>query len=355
MNNRLNDLRACFDSWGVDAVLITSPTNRRWLSGFTGSAGSLLITPDSAILSTDSRYWEQAVAQAPAFDLYRSKRDPGDTEAFLALAGTPRIGFESRHMTVAEYESMRKIESIDWRPLAETAELLRQRKSAEELALIERAAALTDRAVALVPEIARPGMTEKALSWELEKFFREAGADGPAFEIIVASGPNSARPHHRPTDRALEAGDALTIDLGAQVDGYKSDLTRTYFLGAEPDERFWTVYSTVLAAQEAALGGIRGGVEGKAVDALARDLIAAAGYGENFGHGLGHAVGLDIHESPGFSRVTLGTIPVGAVMTVEPGIYLPGWGGVRIEDLVVVTEEGARLLSHASKDPVIRL
>ena len=183
---------------------------------------------------------------------------------------------------------------------------------------------------------------------------REAGADRPAFDIIVASGPNSALPHHRPGDRVLQAGDIVIVDLGAEFDGYKSDLTRTFYLGTSPENRFWEIYNTVQAAQQAAIGGIRPGVTGKAVDSLARDLITAAGHGDHFGHGTGHGVGIDIHEDPRFSKVSEKTIiPDGAVMTVEPGIYLPDYGGVRIEDLLLVTPEGYSYLSAAPQTPLI--
>lgn len=356
MIDRVNSLREKLGDWGVDAVLITSATNRHWLSGFTGSAGRLLITPDSATLSTDSRYWEQAERQAPSFTLYRHRDEKNDTLEFLGRGRFPRIGFEANFVTIAELETLQGLDGITWIPLRDTAESLRQVKSDDELAYIMAAARITDATVSQVPSLARPGLTEKALAWELEKVMRDAGADRPGFDIIVASGPNSALPHHRPGDRQLQAGDALIIDLGAEVNGYKSDLTRTFHLGAEPDEQFRMVYGIVLAAQEAALAGARAGLSGKDVDAMARDVITAAGYGDSFGHGLGHAVGLDIHESPRFSRLAdKGTLPPGAVMTVEPGIYLSGWGGVRIEDLIVLTEAAPRLLSMAPKDPAIPL
>lgn len=183
---------------------------------------------------------------------------------------------------------------------------------------------------------------------------RQAGAEAVAFDITVASGANSALPHHHPGDRLLQPGDIIVVDLGAQVNGYKSDLTRTFYLGEPADDTFWIIYETVRQAHRAAIEGIRAGVTGKAIDSLARDLITAAGYGEHFGHGTGHSVGLEIHEEPRFSKLAETTIiPAGAVMTVEPGIYVPGFGGVRIEDLVVVTEEGCNYLSAAPQSPLI--
>ncbi len=354
MNDRLAALRGCLDEWQVDGLLITSASNRRWASGFTGSAGRLLITRDHAILSTDSRYWEQAERQATRFELYRHRDEKDDLRNFLTRGGAKRIGIEARHVTLWERETLGKVEGVEWVPLPLTAEPLRAVKSAEELALIQAAARITDETVAEIPRMVRPGLTEAAVAWNLEKYMREAGASSLAFDIIVASGPNSALPHHRPGDRVLEPGDIVIVDLGAALDGYKSDLTRTFFLGDTPDERFVNVYQIVYQAQQAAIAGIRPGATGKEIDALARDVITAAGYGENFGHGTGHGVGLDIHEDPRFSKFSENVVlPAGAVMTVEPGIYLPGYGGVRIEDLIVVTGEGHAYLSHAPKSPAI--
>lgn len=356
MTDRLSAIRANFDDWQVDALLLTSPANRRWASGFTGSAAHLLIGRDRAVLATDSRYWERAAQEAPAYEVFQLRDSKDDMRNFLALAGGPRIGLEARHVTLAFHKQLAANEGVAWVPLPATVEALRAVKSADELAAIRVAARLTDVAVALVPQLARPGITERAVAWELEKAMREAGAESVAFDIIVASGPNSALPHHHPGDRQLQAGDIVIVDLGAQVDGYKSDLTRSFYLGETAGDAFWGLYNTVSAAHQAAVAGIRPGVTGKAVDALARDLITAAGHGDHFGHGTGHGVGLEIHEEPRFSRLAEGTvIPAGAVMTVEPGIYLPGYGGVRIEDLLLVTADGAEYLSAAPQTPLIAI
>jgi Xaa-Pro aminopeptidase len=356
MSDKLAQVRARFDEWKVDGVLITGAANRRWLSGFTGSSGSILLTRERAIFSTDSRYWEQAARQAPAFELYRHTEAKDSAQNFLEMGKGQRIGIEAQHMSVAQYQAVQGVESVAWVPLPETVEPLRAVKSADELALIRRAAAITDQTVAQAPRFLQPGVSESAAAWELEKFMREAGADGVGFEIIVASGPNSALPHHRPGERVLQAGDIVVVDLGAEFGGYKSDLTRTFYLGESAPDAFWDLYHTVHAAQAAAIGGIRAGVTGQSVDSLARDLITGAGHGKHFGHGTGHGVGLNIHEEPRFSRVAEKTIiPAGAVMTVEPGIYLPGYGGVRIEDLMLVTADGSEYLSHAPKDPRVSL
>ncbi len=353
MMDRLSAMRANFDAWQVDALLLTSPANRRWASGFSGSAAQVLVTRDRALLATASRYWARAEQAAPAYEIFRLTDGKEAMANFLAQGGA-RIGIEARHVTLAQRDQLGGYEGITWVSLAATVEPLRAVKSEEELAAIRAAARLTDAAVAQVPRLARPGVSERAVAWEIEKFMREAGAEAPAFDIIVASGPNSALPHHHPGDRQLQAGDIVIVDLGAQVDGYKSDLTRTFYLGETADDAFWSIYNTVSAAHQAAIAGIRQGVTGKTIDALARDLITTAGHGEHFGHGTGHGVGLEIHEEPRFSRLAADTpIPAGAVMTVEPGIYLPGYGGVRIEDLMLVAEDGAQYLSGAPQTPLI--
>lgn len=354
-HQRLALLRAQFPAWGIDAILIGSPQNRRWLSGFTGSAAQLIITADRALLATDSRYWEQAAHEAPAFQLWQLGHDrEGDFEAAVAASGATRIGVESQHMTLAAFARLRRMTGVDWVECQETVEPMRAIKSEAEIDLIAQAAAITDAAMNQMQTLARAGITEKELAWLLERTMREAGADGMAFTVIVASGPNAALPHHHPGDRRLQAGDAIVVDMGAMLDGYHSDLTRTFFLGAEPDDAFWEVYNLVLAAQEAALDGLRAGITGKEADALARDVITAAGHSEHFGHGLGHGVGLEIHEEPRLSVLReQEKLASGMVVTVEPGVYIPGWGGVRIEDLALVTENGIHLLSHAAKNPII--
>lgn len=352
--DKLTLVREQFDQWQVDGLLITSATNRRWLSGFTGSAGQLLITANRAILFADSRYWEQAEQQAPTFEIIRNTGQKEDVKTFLATGGAKRIGYEAGHMTVLSARQWKKNRDYSWRALNETIEPFRAIKMPEEIELIRQAAHITDRTVAEFPRLARPGMSEQAVAWEVEKFMREAGADRPGFDIIVASGPNSAKPHHHPGDRLLSAGDIVIVDLGAEYGGYKSDLTRTFYLGDSADDQFWAIYNTVYQAQTAAIDGIRAGVTGKAVDDLARGVIEAAGHGDHFGHGTGHSLGLDIHEDPRFSKFAKKVIiPAGAVVTVEPGIYLPGYGGVRIEDLILVTKDGAEYLSAAPKSPLI--
>ncbi|RMG89371.1 MAG: aminopeptidase P family protein [Chloroflexi bacterium] len=351
---RLTNLRQQFSAWKIEALLVTNATNRRWLSGFTGSAGKLLITPEKAWLATDSRYWEQAQQEAPHFTLYKDFRRFTDTAEFIRQAGVTRVGLEAQDITLAVARSLHQIEEIEWIPLDAPIDPLRQIKTEWELEKICQAAAIADEAMARVPQLAKVGMTEEALAWELEKFMREHGAESVAFPIIVASGPNSARPHHRPGKRPLQPGDVLLVDLGAQVDGYKSDMTRTFFVAYMPEGPISEVYELVLSAVTAVLDNLKPGLTGAEADALARTLIDVSGYGEYFGHGLGHGVGLDIHEGPGLnSRAQKEQLAAGAVVTVEPGIYLPGVGGVRIEDLVLLTDSGCKLLSQFPKEAQI--
>lgn len=347
---RLARVRAAFEAWEVDGLLVGSAANRRWLSGFTGSAGWLLVTADAALLATDFRYWSQAETQAPAFSLFRFDEGTRPVD-FVQSAGATAIGVEASHLTLADFDEVRDADGVTWRPLAKTLEPMRAVKSPAEIEQIRAAAAITDRVMAQVNQLARPGQTEAELAWELEKRLRESGADAIAFPIIVASGPNAARPHHTSGQRPLQEGDAIIVDMGAARDGYMSDLTRSFFLGNEPSPQFREIYDLVLEAQQTALGGLRPGATTRAADALARDTIAAAGHKEHFGHGLGHGVGLEVHEDPHLSPRAKFDQPLraGMVTTVEPGVYIPGWGGVRIEDLILVTGNGAEALSRCPK------
>jgi Xaa-Pro aminopeptidase len=360
MSERVSRLRAALAERGLPALLVSAPANRRYLSGFSGSNGALLITADAALLFTDGRYLIQAGRESPGFAL-REIVSPGRPLAdLLAEAagelGLARIGFEAAHMSVAEHRGLAKAldEVAALEPAEGLVEALRELKDAEELATLRRAIAITDAAiVAVVPQL-RPAHSERQAAWMLEVAMREGGADALSFAIIVAAGPNSARPHARPGDDLLGSGRPIVIDMGALVGGYHADLTRTVCIG-EPDAQFWSIYEIVLGAQRRALAGLRPGLRCNEADALAREHIAAAGYGAHFGHGLGHGVGLDIHEGPALRRAAPGReqsgprLQVGQVTSVEPGIYLEGWGGVRIEDLALITADGCEVLSRAPK------
>jgi Xaa-Pro aminopeptidase len=350
--NRLNEVRRVLDEKNLPALLVMQAENRRYLSGFTGSAGALLITPTHAILSTDFRYWEQSAQQAHDFTVYQAKGSLAEfLPGLIAEAGSPaRIGFESNAVTVAQYLEMQKAApGIEWSGVNSLIENVRAVKDAGELALIRRTIELAEDGLRNLLAILQPGMTEKCAAWELEKYLRTHGADALSFDTIVASGPNAALPHHHPSERVIQANEPITIDWGAAIDGYRSDLTRTIVLG-EPDAKFREIYAIVLQAQLNAIGHIQAGQTGREADALARDIIAGAGYGDYFGHGLGHGVGLAVHEQPRTSHLAeKERLPANSILTVEPGIYLPGWGGVRLEDMILVKEDGNELLSHFEK------
>lgn len=354
--NRIDRLRATLDHHQVDALLVTGPHNRRYLTGFTGSAGMALIADDAAYLATDFRYWEQAELQAPHLTVLRTPRQPINwfAELIRPYAGR-RIGFEAAHVSYELYRALR--EHIASLPAAERPELapttaavenLRMIKEPEEIAAIQRAVDLGDAAFQAVARRVEPGWTEQQVAWEIEKHIREHGGDGLSFATIVAGGAWGAMPHARPRAVPLRVGEGVVIDMGALTGGYCSDMTRTIFLG-EPDDRFRQVYDIVLTAQLAAEELIEAGMDGVTAHKLAHRVIEQAGYGEAFGHGLGHGIGLEVHEPPWLGLTSTSTLDNGMVFSVEPGVYLPGWGGVRIEDLVVLENGRCRVLTRSPK------
>ena len=357
MSTKLERLRQKLQEEELDTMLVSSAENRRYMSGFTGSSGYLLITQDDAVLATDFRYIEQAGQQAPGYRVHRTRTGMGWFPELLSDLGSKRIGFESQDMTVATHEALVKAIEDEESDVAGKVEListntlvdrLRVFKEPEELVFLERAVQLADEALDQVAPTVKPGMTEQQVAWELEKAMRENGADELSFDIIVGSGPNGALPHHRAGDKVIQDGEAIVIDMGAKYQGYCSDLTRTIFVG-EPDAKFREVYNTVLKAQLAAEERVVEGMTGGEIDAIARDIITEAGYGDDFGHSLGHGVGLAVHEFPRVGPNADDKLEDGMVFTVEPGIYLSGWGGVRIEDMVVMENGRARVLSKAHK------
>jgi Xaa-Pro aminopeptidase len=356
LHPRLDRLRAELPAAGADAILISQPENRRYFSGFTGSSGWLLITGQQAFIATDFRYYEQVDLECPGIELVKVATRFADVlPEMLVKAGVRCLAFEADHATFGDVQDWTKaVSEVEWMPTKGIGMKLRAIKDASELAAMKIAIALADDALAVGLAQARPGMTELELSWIIESHMRTHGAQTVAFDLIIACGPNGARPHAKAGDAPLVAGEPIVIDMGARVNGYNSDLTRTVCLGQPKDPaRFWEVYNTVLRAQLAAEAAIRPGMNGQDVDAVARDFITEAGYGEHFGHGLGHGVGLAVHEEPGLSRIRPSTLAPGHLVTVEPGIYLPGWGGVRIEDIVLVTEDGVEVLTRAPKEAII--
>lgn len=354
MRRRLRDLWDVLEKEGLDALLVTQAENRRYLTGFTGSAGVVLVTEKETLLATDFRYYAQVQDQAPHVELVRVE---DSTRAALAsrIDGLEvhSLGFESHDMTVQDYERWQEtLPQVEWISTTGLVEGLRMTKDAEEIGLIEEAVRIADETMEHILDWIRPGLTEREVAWELEVHMRTHGAEALSFPTIVASGPNSAMPHATTTERVIGPGDPIVIDMGARYEGYCSDMTRSFCLG-EMDEKYLTIWNTVLEAQQTAEEGIKPGMSSVEADALARDVIDEAGYKENFGHGLGHGVGLAIHEGPRVSHTSESTLETGAVVTVEPGIYIAGWGGVRIEDMVVLTDKGCRILTQTPKEPVI--
>jgi Xaa-Pro aminopeptidase len=354
MSNRLAKLRSQLAAKGLDAIIISQAEDRRYLSGFTGSAGFLLISPQRAILATDFRYVEQAQAQAPDFEVIKIQGEIAKWFPRLASElDAQKLGFEGKDISFSTYKELTDALSgakkgITLVPTNGLVESLRAVKDKGELQLIEKAAALADAALEEILPQVQQGISEKELAWEIESFMRRNSSEPVPFELIVASGPNSALPHARPTDRIIHNGEPVVIDIGAKVEGYTSDITRTICLG-NSDNVFNRIYDIVLGAQLTALATLQPGMTGEQVDRLARTVIEQAGYKDNFGHGLGHGVGLATHEEPRLGTGSADIMAEGMVFTIEPGIYISGWGGVRIEDMVVLEEGKVRLLTKARK------
>lgn len=333
---------------GLDGFLVTNLANIRYLCGYTGDNGLLLLTEHGSYFYTDFRYQEQAREEIVAARTIIRKRDLIAEFPVEQTKGISRLGFEKSALTFGAFQQLkRQLKGVRLVPCDDLTLELRAVKEPAELANIAQAAATADQVLKEVLTLVKPGVRERELAAEID--FRLKRAGGIGFDTIVASGPRGALPHAQPTDKKLKSGDAIIFDLGARHNGYCSDMTRTVFLG-RADRKGREIYRIVLDAQARALDGLRAGRTGAEVDALARDYIAARGYGAEFGHGLGHGVGLVVHEQPGLHSRNEQPLPVNAVVTVEPGIYLPGWGGVRIEDLVVVTRTGCRTLSGTSKE-----
>lgn len=325
----------------LEALYVTRPENVRYLSGFPHPEDAqVLITPEGAFLLTDPRYPEaERESRIPARVLKREEREA----LFQDLRG--RVGFEAEHLPYAALERLRELSPAEWVPTKGVVERLRLKKTPEEVQRIRKAQALAEEALAHALTLLRPGVEEREVALEIEFFLRRRGAEGVAFPPIVASGARGALPHAGASEKRLTAGELITLDLGAKVAGYHSDMTRTFALG-KPSPEMRRVYQAVLAALEAALENLKPGRTGKEVDALARETLKRHGLDRHFVHSLGHGVGLAVHEGPSLSPYTEEVLEPGMVVTVEPGVYLPGVGGVRIEELVLLTEEGIELLSR---------
>lgn len=339
----------------LDGFLITSQENRQYITGFTGSFGWVLITRSNVYLMTDSRYIQQAAQQAQGCKLLKfEQHSPVVTlRMLMEELDVVTIGVESDRLTHDEFERIaNNVRRKCVTPLVGFVDYSRRIKTEEEIEKIAKAEAIGDAAFQHILGYIKEGVTEQDIALELEFFMRRNGAEALSFETIVASGPRSSMPHGEPTDRKICAGDFVTMDFGCKFDGYCSDMTRTIAVG-KVDEQQQRVYNLVLEAQNTALQQIKAGVVGKDIHNAALDVFKAAGFGNQFGHGLGHSVGLEIHEKPGFNPTETDVMEENMVITVEPGLYLQNWGGVRIEDLVVVKKDGILNLTHSPKELII--
>ena len=342
MNERIERLQSKLE----EPLLVTTPANVTYLSGFVSSNAALFVEPDAVRLFTDFRYAEKA-REVPDVEFVEARRD---TVQHIAELLSGRVAFESSHLTYRNWEILRD-GGLELVPRVGLVESLRAVKDDDELRRIREAATITAQAFERLSEETFVGRTERELAWRMDELFHDLGADAPAFETIVAAGANGAIPHADPGKRTIGENTTIVIDAGAAVDGYCSDCTRTFATGELPDE-LRRAYDVCLQGQLAGLEATRAGVSGVDADKASRDVIAEAGFGEKFGHGLGHGVGIDVHEAPRLAQTSSDTLEARNVVTIEPGIYLEGTGGIRIEDLVVVTEDGPEVLTGFTKELV---
>ena len=332
----------------LDALLVMSSYNRRYLSNFTGSSGALIITKDSRFLMSDFRYKAQGAEQAKDFQFVLQEKGLLDSiVSFMKSKNIKRIGFEGEHVNYNTYSKIK--EEFETVPLTGEVEKIRLIKTEEELQLIQKACEIADQSYEYILTYVKAGMTELEVKNELESHMTKLGASGPSFDTIVASGYRGALPHGVASDKVIESGDMVTLDFGAYYKGYASDITRTFGVGSVSKE-MEKIYNVVLEAQLKSLDEIKSGMTGQEADSIARDVISGHGYGENFGHSLGHGFGLEVHELPGLAQKSTMILEPGMCITIEPGIYVDDLGGVRIEDDTIVTETGLKKLTHSSKE-----
>ncbi|MGX7024148.1 M24 family metallopeptidase [Vagococcus hydrophili] len=353
MINRVDNLRKEMIKEDISSFLITSSYNLRYLTGFTGTTGVALITLDDAFFITDFRYTEQAEKQCTGYKVVQNFGPIFDVVADLVEEKElTTLAFEEATVSFKEYVQLEMIMEADLIPVSGMIEELREIKDEDEVKIIEKACAIADKAFSHILTYIKPGMTEIQVANELDFYMRSLGASGVSFETIVASGLRSAMPHGVASAKVIEQGDFITIDFGCYYEGYVSDMTRTISLG-EPSEKLKEIYQIVKEAQQKVLDVAKPGMTGAELDAVARDYITSKGYGEAFGHSTGHGIGLEIHEGPNVSKMAEKSFVAGNVITNEPGIYLPGIGGVRIEDDMLVTENGIKRLTHSEKELII--
>jgi Xaa-Pro aminopeptidase len=350
---RLEALRTQFK--GIDALVVTTLPNVRYLTGFAGSAALLVVTADGALLTTDGRYRTQSAEQVAAAGAQVEISIGGMADQRQAvssfLSASTQVGLEADNVTWSGQRVWADLlDKVELVPTSNAVEALREIKDEAEIARMERAAAIADAALYEVLPMMSEGVTEEEFGLALDTAMRRGGAESVAFETIVAAGENSAKPHHHPGSRVINKGDPVVVDFGATFEGYRSDMTRTFCVDAEPEGDMARVFAVVGASQAAGTAAVRPGIATKEVDDVCRAIIAEAGWADRFEHGTGHGVGLDIHEAPTVSQLGTAILAPGFVVTVEPGVYLPGLGGVRVEDTLVVTESGSRPLTHFTKD-----
>ena len=352
--NRLSRLRAKMKQNNIDGVMITERVNYMYMSGFTGTSAILFIDENRAALLTDFRYVEQAASQAPDYEIIQYRGGQYDElNRLIEEDGIRSLSFEDSRVTYAEYsEYHEKLKAAEFLPLGRVLEELRIVKDESEIDVIRRAVKIADNVFSHILEYIKPGVSEIELAAEMEHEMRREGAIGPSFDTIIASGLRASMPHGVASEKKIEAGDIITLDFGALYKGYCSDMTRTVFLG-KPDPELARIYKIVLEANRLGLDTVRSGMTGREVDAVVRKFISDAGFGDNFGHGLGHGVGLEIHEDPTLSMRGDLVLKEGMIVTVEPGIYVTGLGGVRIEDMVAIGADNVSILTASTKEVIV--
>ncbi|MBO1197926.1 aminopeptidase P family protein [Staphylococcus simiae] len=349
---RISKVREILNQKHLDAIIIMSDYNRRYLSGFTGTSGALIISKDEQYLITDFRYIEQASSQAKDFTIInRTNSIIEEVKKLLHDNQYDDIGFEGHDVTYDTYVELNK-SRLTLISISNAVDKIREVKDKEEIALIKKAATIVDDTYDYILTIAKAGMTEKELKAKLESKMLELGAEGPSFDTIVASGYRGALPHGVASDKVIEQGDMVTLDFGAYYNGYCSDITRTFAIG-EPDPKLKELYQIVLESQQKAINEIKAGMTGKEADALARDYLEHKGYGKEFGHSLGHGIGLEIHEGPMLAKTVNNKLQVNNCVTIEPGVYIDGLGGIRIEDDILITENGCEVFTKCTKDLIV--
>ena len=351
VDQRLQKLHRRLQEKGLDAILVSQPLNCRYLTGFTGSAATLIVSPGSAVLGTDAIHFEQAKAETTCCDVLLIRNRLDGLAELVRGKSIRALGVEADSLSYSEACRLMDVAQklrLQIVPTEGLVQSVRTVKEDEEISHLSRAAAVADSACNYIADEIQPGMSEKETAWKLERFLRENGSEVVPFDLIVASGPNAALPHARPTERIISEGEPIVVDLGARVNGYTSDLTRTLCLGT-PGDTFTKIYDLVLRAQLAALQKIAPGMTGEEADRFARQIVEDAGFGHAFGHGLGHGIGLDVHEEPALRPNSKHPLTDQMVFTVEPGVYLPGWGGVRIEDTAMLERGKLKTLTAARK------